>query len=315
MMYVGERPWHGLGTELKEAATAEQAIVAAGLDWEVEKRRVFLPGNVEATGFKAVVRQDTGDILNILRNDFTPVQNRVAFNFFDEIVGGGQAIYHTAGALGKGQRVWILAKLPGDIIIEKGDGKDSIEKFLLLANGHDGSLALRMMFTPVRVVCQNTLSTALGQGGANGVYLRHSENIEGRAAEARRTLGIALKCYDDFGAKANQLADIKIASKIKLYDYIDECLPQRKGEKPEKQIERRNNVFNLFEGAATNNVGRVGGTWWAAYNSVTEFVDFGGGEERKEITSARLNSNWLGEGASAKRRALDLALEAAGVPN
>lgn len=319
MMSVGARPWHGLGVGVEGAQTAEKAIQLAGLDWEVEKRPVYLreealvaPALTTVEGYEAVVRKDTGAVLNILGKNFQPVQNRDAFKFFDAVVGEGQAIYHTAGALGKGERVWMLAKLPGSIMVEAGDGKDEVEKFLLLANGHNGSLAFRMLFTPVRVVCQNTLTLALRQGAETGFTARHTENVAEKIGAARRALGIVIKQYDDFEAGVNKLARKMIPHNV-LVDYIDECLPSKRGEKPELAIARRDIVTDMFYELPTCNVGHISGTWWAAYNAVTEYVDYGGEDVRKEVTGSRLGDILMGGRSRVKADAYTTALEMAGI--
>ena len=162
MMWVGEKPWHGEGTKLENVATSAEAIEAAGLDWKVEKRGLYFAQTDGTTqlipGKYATVRTDNQVALGIVGKVYTPLQNKEAFSFFDSIVGVKEAMYHTAGSLGKGERVWILAKLPGYIKVTEDD---VVEKYLLLANSHDGSSAVEMLFTPVRVVCQNTLNLAI----------------------------------------------------------------------------------------------------------------------------------------------------------
>lgn len=158
MMYTGEVPWHRLGTRLDEPATAHEAINAAGLDYEVELTRLVTVNDIPIPHKLAVVREDSHAILGVVGNTYRPVQNRECFGFLDAVVADGSLRYHTAGALGKGERVWMLAKLPDDIRVKNSD--DITEKYLLLSNSHDGSSSLRVFFTPIRVVCANTLAIA-----------------------------------------------------------------------------------------------------------------------------------------------------------
>ena len=166
----GRDAWHGLGARLSQVATAQEAIEAANMGWEVGMREVFIqtPSGqfMEVTDKKAVTRLDNGKVFGIFSNQYTPLQNRDAFTFFDSVVGAGEAIYHTAGTLAGGSRIWILAKLPGDL---KLSDTDVLERYILLANSHDGSLAVTMKPTTVRVVCNNTLSVALG-GETNKLF-------------------------------------------------------------------------------------------------------------------------------------------------
>ena len=162
LAYFGETPWHGLGTKLDEPATAAEAIAAAGLDYEVGLKPVITTDGIPVPQRKAVVRSDTDDVIGVVGNNYVPIQNRQCFGFLDAVVAEGRLLYHTAGALGQGERVWLLAKLPSEIRVKNSD--DLVNKFLLLSNTHDGSSALRVFFTPIRVVCQNTLNLAQGRG-------------------------------------------------------------------------------------------------------------------------------------------------------
>ena len=173
MMYTGEKPWHQLGTEVPQAVNSAEAIKVAGLDYTVAKRKLKTVGGIEVPNHFATVRTDTNEVLGVVGNKYTILQNKGAFSFFDGIVGVKEAMYHTAGALGKGERIWLLAKLP-DYIRTVGD--DITEKYLLLSNTHDGTGSVQIMFTPIRVVCQNTLNVGISQG-TNKVKLRHTMSI------------------------------------------------------------------------------------------------------------------------------------------
>ncbi len=196
MMYVGEEPWHGLGTKLESPASAAEAIEAAKLDWEVTKVPLYAASGRRRVALKnrfAVVRKDLLDkkqckALGIVGSQYTPLQNREAFSFFDPIVGEKAAVYHTAGVLGNGERIWILAKLPEDIRVTDDD---ITNKFLLLSNSHDGTSAVQVKFTPIRVVCQNTLTQALKRGPT--VWVAHTQNIHERLREAA-------EIFRDFGS-------------------------------------------------------------------------------------------------------------------
>jgi phage/plasmid-like protein (TIGR03299 family) len=240
MMYVGQVPWHGLGTKLHRPATAEEAIRAANLDWEVEKKLLIAVGGtvMQPTGKYAVVRKDLWDkkrdlfgnpncpILGIVGEDYTPLQNREAFAFFDSIVGAGAAIYHTAGALGQGERVWILAKLPDAIKVANTDITD---KYLLLSNSHDGNSAVQIKFTPIRVVCNNTLTLALRQGPP-AVWVSHTKDIHKRLELAKRTLGIIHRGYEEIEAAFQNMARVDMDDQ-RLRRYLKQVFPDPRDRK------------------------------------------------------------------------------------
>jgi len=299
MMYFGQRPWHGLGTELDKPATAEDAIICAGLDWEVQKYPMHLevgPGEpmVQIPDAYATVRVRPGgkinrqDILGVVGERYLPLQNKDAFAFFDAIVGERQAIYHTAGVLGKGERIWLLAKLPGEIVVP---GNDITEKFLLLTNSHNGNSSVQVKFTPIRVVCQNTLSAAMSDGG-DIVNIRHTSYMDGRLKEAHKLLNITNTYYqrldEVFKAMARKPLDV-----AGFDTYLSAVLP-------EASDETRGNVTSVFEMGAGSDIQAIRGTLWAGYNAFTEYSDW----HRPRVKSEkRLNSIWFGSGAQIKQRA------------
>jgi phage/plasmid-like protein (TIGR03299 family) len=152
----------------------------------------------------ATVRNDTGDILGVVGSRYQPIQNREAFSFFDALVGSDEAMYHTAGVLGKGERIWIMAKLPNYIQVGK---KDIVDKYLLLINSsHDGSTVVRAKLTPIRVVCNNTLSVALS-GTEQEVRVRHTANAVQNSKKLTKLLGLTnILYYEQFDSIFNRMA-------------------------------------------------------------------------------------------------------------
>jgi len=312
MMYVEEVPWHGLGTKLDKPATAQEAIKAANLDWEVEKQLLVAVGGtaMQPIGKYAVVRKDLWGrpdcpVFGIVGEDYTPLQNRDAFSFFDEIVGSGANIYHTAGALGKGERVWILAKLPGYIRVV---GDDITDKYLLLSNSHDGHSSVQVKFTPIRVVCQNTLTMALSQGPT--VRVVHTKDVHKHLRQAMQILGIINRRFDELGEAFQNMAKVQMTEE-RSQSYFNLVFPNpRDPEDWEGTNQARQNrqwAHYFFENGEGNKEAGVRGTLWAAYNGVTEYIDHCKKPKSKQSDDRRLNSIWFGEGYLVKARAFNVA--------
>lgn len=313
MAYYGARPWHGLGVELKHPATAREAIEAAQLDYAVALQPIYLKNNVLIDNAEATVRVDTNKALGIVSKRYRIVQNVEAFNFFDTVVGEGQAIYHTAGALGQGERIWILAKLPKNIILAR---EDIVEKYLCLTNSHDGLSALKVYFTPVRVVCQNTLIASM-QDSRDGVSIRHMGNIKGKVDEARRVLGITIDYYIQFEQIAKQLVDVKLnVEKAEKY-YNDLLFKEKKPDEISTNlVNKRDRLLYLFENGKGNRLPEIKHSAWAAYNAVTEYVD--NDKTVKGLANDRtrkLKDIWFGTGAHLKQKAYNDILVVAGITN
>lgn len=316
MAYFGEKPWHSLGTEVDHAMTAQEAIKVAQLDWEVVKSPIYI--NTNAKNVKelykpvkdqyAVVRQDTKDVLGIVGRVYNPLQNKEAFSFFDSIVGTKEAMYHTAGALFKGQKIWLLAKLPNTIEVVKGD---TIEKYLLLYNTHDGTSTVQVMFTPIRVVCYNTLNAALGASdNSRKVKLRHTINIGTNIEGIRDQLGIVNSYYDMFEKMSKHLVSKQANTKMvnDLLEYLG--LGETKAEESTKTQNIREQIIGLYENGKGNTLPGVKGTSWALWNGVTEFADHYKIIRAKNAdeTSSRVSSLLFGSGAALKQNALDFLL-------
>lgn len=310
MMYSGEEPWHGLGQKLDEPATAEEAIVAAGLEFDVTLTPIATYDGLSVPKRKAVVRYDNQTVLGVVSDRYSPVQNKQAFGFLDAVVADGGIRYHTAGALGQGERVWMLAKLPGHIRVKTSD--DIVDKFLLLSNSHDGTAALRVFFTPIRVVCQNTLSMAESQGRGQGVSILHKGDLASKIGDAQRVLGFAQRFYDDAQAQINRLASY-YPSVAELSTYFKALYPDPEGGQTTRAENIRSELHRLFENGKGHDMPEIKLTLWTAYNAVTELVDHRNyrGKSEQERASNRLQSIWFGNGATIKERAWDLALQMA----
>lgn len=307
LCYAGETPWHGLGTRLDRPATAAEAIAAAGLGWTVSKaplRADTAAGPVPVPDAFAVLRDGVqpAPVLGVVGRDYTPLQNAEAFAFFDPLVGQDAAIYHTAGALGRGERVWLLAKLPGQVRVV---GDDIAEKYLLLANSHDGRGSVQIRFTPVRVVCQNTLALALRGDGQFRVV--HTPDVKQRLQEAGRLLAAIQAGYADLELALQAMCRVPM-DQARLGTYLAEVFPHP-GDDDEAAVERvrtaREGSARLFDEGRGNRLPGVAGTLWAAYNGVTEYLDH---RRTRQSPGRRLASLWFGEGHRVKARAHRAAL-------
>ncbi|MFN3166129.1 MAG: DUF932 domain-containing protein [Phycisphaeraceae bacterium] len=310
MMYAGEAPWHHLGTQLDNPATAAEAIVAAGLDWETQKQPVYTGVNrdIRLKDRYVVCRTDRldqkdGGQLGLVGKNYTPLSNRDAFGFLDPVVGEGAAIYHTAGSLRGGRRVWMLAKLPGHIRV-KGD--DLVDKYVLLSTSHDGTSSVRIGYTPVRVVCQNTLNLALR--GMGGVSIRHGKEVADKIKQAHKLLGLMSGTFDTAGALMQQMAETPVDS-MQLRDYYLRVLPAPKEVDEQERLKHQQKIerwTELFEAGEGNQMPGVRHTLWTGYNAITQWAD------RESYTSRNrepLNTMWFGQADRIKRRAFEVATE------
>ncbi len=227
--FVTKEPaWHRLGKVIREAATSAEAIKLAGLDWTIEQWELqahAVRGGESQTANcpsrVANVRTDTNAVLGVVGRSYRVFQNAEAFDFMDGIVGEKLAMYETAGALKGGKRIWMLARIPKEYRV----GEDVVKPYVLLTNTHDGSRALRMLPTTVRVVCNNTLSLALGQSASHeGLSIYHWPKLESRVTEARKKLGVISSRLDQFGEEMQALSDRKLSA-AETKDYFRGLFP------------------------------------------------------------------------------------------
>ena len=326
MFSVGVRPWHMLGHVLKAAPSCAEALTLAGLNWRVELRPLrtdIVDGgiDVEVPSHRAVVRMDTGAVLGVVGEDFRPFQNADAFAFFEPLVSEGLLALDTAGSLRQGRRVWIMGKLAGVDPAEIVAG-DVVEPFVLLCHGHEGSLALRVGFDPVRVVCQNTLNMALDAG--DGLFcLRHTAGLASGLESIREALANQIRIFRG-SVESWQVLAAKRCTGDDFERYALRVFGRTTGEgdgevrKTGPGAEAGSRLLEvvrpLFESGAGNDAPGVRGTWWAAYNARTEWLTHLRGSQQGDAfdrAERRFDSLHFGDARKIGLRSLMLALEAA----
>ncbi|MCL2775856.1 MAG: DUF932 domain-containing protein [Oscillospiraceae bacterium] len=218
MFYVRQTPWHGLGVKVAEALSSEEALTVSGLDWTVTQQPIYTESGTLIPNYRANVRETDNQILGVVSDRYQVVQNYEAFAFTDELL-GMDVKYETAGSFQNGRRVWLLAKLPEKYII----AGEKIEPYLVFSNSHDGSTAITVAMTPVRVVCMNTLNLALREAKRTWAA-RHVGNIQGKLHEAQETLNLAHDYMTELGKEFDTLNRIKL-SETKVVNFISELIP------------------------------------------------------------------------------------------
>ncbi len=283
--YTGDTPWHKFGTRFKRGFTSEEALEAAGLDYEVELQELSTP-NVVCESHKAIVRTDTQSVLGVVGNNYEPLQNKDAFRFFDALVKNKTALYETAGALKGGRQIWLLAKIEGQIEILKND---PINKYFLLTNSHDGLRAVAGRVTPIRVVCDNTLTAAISRKIKEEIRIVHRGNVADRLEFAGELLAKVGAYYDELSEVYRKFAKVQMKDK-QMRTFIAEALRPYGGVKTEEEAleiaklqeeegmsvrlqTEVQNVMNLVEAGRGTDIKGVRGTLWGTYNAITEYVD------------------------------------------
>jgi phage/plasmid-like protein (TIGR03299 family) len=315
----GVMPWHKIGTVVQGTLTTKEAIKAAGLDWQVEKRPIYFEKTVGKAKVMekiedkfSMVRTDTQENLGVVGGVYTPLQNRVAFSFIDGILGLKEATIETAGALGRGERIWVLSQLKGVISLK---GNDLINKYLLCANAHDGSMRVTLALTTTRVVCNNTLRIAVKEASENGdIYrIRHSTKMEEKVDSARDALGLIQEQFRTFEEQAKRLTEVRVNT-AKLDEFLDLMgfdLEAKEGRKKETVDE----VKEAFVSSPGANLASAKGTLWGAVNAITYWADHERGtrltDSFKSKDEARFNATQFGSGAAIKEKALKVALSMA----
>lgn len=304
MVYVGETPWHGLGTQIPADLSPQQVLEKAGLDWTVEKIPAFanIAGKQVNVGRSALVRSSDNSVLDVVSNDWNPLQNEEAFQFFDEYCQAGDMEMHTAGSLKNGQVVWALAKVKDSFELFGGD---QVESYLLFSNPHKFGQSIDVRFTPIRVVCNNTLTLSLQQDAKRAVKQSHRTVFN--ADSVKEQLGIATDKLAKYKEMA-QFLGAKRYTEEKLKEYFSDVFPvlvynKEKGPQRKdlsKSATRALEVMYTQPGAEF-----ARGSWWQAFNAVTYLTD----HEIGKSADTRLQSSWFGANQRLKVKALESAIQ------
>jgi len=315
MMYAGkEVPWHGLGTNVEKEVTAAAAIQLADLDWECEKRLIFIAGKANVDGIpvignqihgkSAIVRKIDDKVLGVTSDKYQIIQNKECFGFIDEVVGSGQAIFHTAASLFGGKKIFCTIKFPNDAKI----GDDLIQKYLLLSSSHDGKSALHIQWTPVRVVCANTLNVALSGRATNdnSINVAHVTNYKEKIEQARKVLQFTEIYYQRMEIEFNRLLDVEFNEGL-MVKFSARLFPSDKDQAPTIITKKREKLVELYHTGSGNL--KVKNTKWAAFNAVTDYVDHYmklAPSKKNSQQELRMSSAIYGVGSRLKQKAYNI---------
>jgi phage/plasmid-like protein (TIGR03299 family) len=302
MFYTGQTPWHGLGQQLPGRPTVREAITASGLDWDVELVPLVTGDSHDPAPARAVRRGTDRRLRGVVGPAYHALQNRDAFAFFQPFLDAGLAALHTGGGLCDGRKVWLLARIDrAPLVIGAGD---EIEKFVLLSNSHDGTTSVRVGFTPIRVVCANTLALAhADRAGSKLIRVRHTRRLADNLDALREVMDLADQEFTATAGQYRRLRD-KGINQNDLARYVRQVFGIESRQLNGQQRRIVESVFRLFEEGRGAELPGVRGTLWGAYNAVSEYL----GYERGRGQDTRLASLWFGDSARTNQRALETAL-------
>jgi phage/plasmid-like protein (TIGR03299 family) len=303
-------PWHKLGQKVNDAQNWQSAMKLAGLDWTVEKQNLFdINGNpLQAWG----TFRDGNIFLGVVGAGYEPIQNQYAFDFIDTLLEAEDGShYESAGALGNGERIWALARIPYDITIKGTDDKS--ESYLLFTTAHDGSMSAISKITSVRVVCNNTLSQAMGKDSNAIIKVKHTKNAEVRLNEAKKLMSNVRQDIDTLSDKLNELALRKVNADS-FTTVMSRLFPDfQDSTQKKKQIAE---IAMLFESNDNNAIPEIRGTAYNLLNSFTEYTDHNRSmrqtSSKQGMTEVEIRSEsaLFGTGEAFKQKAIDAIMDA-----
>jgi len=334
MFAVGATPWHGLGTVLKEGTklSIKEGLLESGLNWDVEKQPLITVKKAQEQARKLVVKilsehnedVDIDELLNEIQANvdsqaitrltdesvlgvvgarYEPLQNSKAFGFFQQFLDSGLCTLHTAGSLNNGKQVWVLAELDKEPIQIAGQN-DCVSRFIMLSNSHDGKSSVRVGYTPIRIVCANTL--AMAERNGQTLRIRHTRNMEITLDRVKEIMNVANASFEATAEQYQHLAKSQVVCPADLRNYVKVCLDMEQTADEDLSTRGRNiidEVVSLCIAGKGNIDTPAEGTYWAAYNGVTEYLNHRKGRNQ----SSRLNSLWFGTNQSINIKALEVA--------
>jgi phage/plasmid-like protein (TIGR03299 family) len=318
MVYVGDKPWHGLGKAIPEGTnlSIEDAMQFGGLNWEVKKFPLcwkhplsdgsFFQLNEDIEGHVAVVRDTDMKFLGVVGSRYQIIQNSEVFEWFQPFLDDGHCTIESAGSLFGGRRIWVLAKVNSmDANIVTGV-QDPVQLYILLANAHDGTLQVHAGFTQIRVVCNNTLSFAIASD-KEIVKLRHTSGVKDRLVVVRDLMMQGKEFFTETITQYRTLAGIRITDEEMLENYFREVF--QVAPKKENVVGPGGRLLPKVMWLYDHGKGTQGldHNYWRAFNAVTEYTNYFQGRTQ----DGTMNSVWLGDGAKINERALQIALKAA----
>ena len=334
MAWANEKPWHNLGVEVDANLTPLQMQEAARLDWTVSKRPSYTldapewsedVGIMQTPNTFHIVRDSDNTVLSHCGRDYIPIQNEDVFKFFKRFTEAGHMTMETAGSLKNGGEIWGLAKISEDFELA---GDDLIKGYLLINQPHIVGKSMTIKLTPIRVVCNNTLTMALQHGGTASFRMPHVRQFGSDVIQAaEEALGLSATAMTEFRKNAVLLSKAK-AKHSDVLDYVAEVYqPQMIAEYRNDQLLRESGkavgiqeplieklnkfpslVVEALEASPGANLKSAKGTWWGALNAVTYVEDH---LRESQTEGNALHSAWFGAAANRKSKALDLALSRA----
>lgn len=302
MFSVRQTPWHGLGKVLQNNPSIPEAMVASGLDWDVESCPIYVHNSggylaIPEHG-KAIRRKSDGSIFGVVGPNYTPLQNSTAFQFFAPFLDAGECRLDTAGSLHGGKIIWVLAELNRQPMeIRKND---SVRKFLLLSNSHDGTRAVKVALTAIRVVCANTLAASDRDNSAASVRIRHTAGVATTLSEVRKTVNLIDREFETTAVRYRELANmgVSVADMSRYFRVLLSNNPENPTHAEESAI------ADCLNRAMSSTRGNGNGTAWDAYNGFTEYLSYA---TKHRTPDARIGSLWFGENKQLLATALDSA--------